>query len=100
MTGPEPAFITSADWAAISGLLAALWQILGSVFGFGGSMLLAHGMIPSLVSSRDLPAELGKRVRPPLYIAGLAFLAMGLYSAYLFVDRLGVITGIYYQGAI
>jgi hypothetical protein len=99
MTGPDPTFITSADWAAISNLLATLWQILGSAFGFGGSMLLAHGMIPSLVNSRDLPASLGKRVRPPLYAAGAAFLVMGLFSAYLFVDRLDVITGIYYRGA-
>ncbi len=99
MTGPDPAFITSADWAAISNLLSTLWQILGSALGFGGSMLLAHGMIPSLVSSRDIPAELGRKVRLPLYITGAAFLAMGLLSAYQFADRLGVITGIYYRGA-
>jgi hypothetical protein len=99
MSGAEPTYITSADWAAISDLLATLWQILGSALGFGGAMLLAHGMIPSLVSSRDLPAYLGKRVRPPLYAAGVAFLAMGLFSAYQFVDRLDVITGIYYRGA-
>jgi hypothetical protein len=99
MTGPEPAFITSIDWAAISDLLATLWQILGSAAGLGGSMLLAHGMIPSLVNSRDLPADLGKRVRPPLYAAGAAFLAMGLFSAYQFSERLDVITRIYYRGA-
>ena len=99
MTGPDPAYITSADWAAISDLLQTLWQILGSTLGFGGSMLLAHGMVPSLVNSRDLPAGLGKKVRPPLYFAGLAFLAMGLLSAYQFADRIGVITGIYNRGA-
>lgn len=99
MTGPDPAFITSADWAAISNLLATLWQILGSAFGLGGSMLLAHGMVPSLVASKDLPADLGKKVRPPLYAAGVAFLAMGLFSAYQFTDRFDVITAIYYRGA-
>jgi len=99
MTGPDPAFITSVDWAATSDLLATLWQILGSAAGLGGSMLLAHGMIPSLVGTRDLPAELAKKVRPPLYAAGAAFLAMGLFSAYQFSERLDVITRIYYRGA-
>jgi hypothetical protein len=99
MTGPDPAFISAADWAAISDLLATLWQILGSAAGLGGSMLLAHGMIPSLVNSRDLSADLGRKVRPPLYLAGAAFLAMGLFSAYQFSVRLDVITSIYYQGA-
>lgn len=99
MTGPDPAYITSTDWAAISNLLATLWQILGSALGLGGSMLLAHGMIPSLVNTRDIPSELGRKIRPPLYLAGVTFLAMGLFSAYQFADRLGAVTSIYYRGA-
>jgi hypothetical protein len=99
MTGPDPAFITSQNWADISDLLMTLWLILGSALGFGGSILLAHGMIPSLVITRDLPADLGRKVRPPLYAAGAAFLALGLFSVSLFVDRLDVITGIYNHGA-
>jgi hypothetical protein len=99
MTGPDPAFITQANWKELSELLAALWMILGSAAGLGGSMLLAHGMIPSLAATRDLPADLARRVRPPLYLAGLAFLLIGLFSVYTFVDRLDVITGIYYRGA-
>jgi hypothetical protein len=99
MTGPDPAFITSQNWADISDLLMTLWLILGSALGLGGSMLLAHGMIPSLVNTRDLPADLGKKVRPPLYAAGVAFLALGLFSVTLFVDRFDVITDIYNHGA-
>jgi hypothetical protein len=99
MTGPDPSFISSTDWAAISDLLATLWQILGSAAGLAGSILLAHGMIPSLVASRDIPVDLGRKVRPPLYFAAAAFLTMGLFSAYQFTDRLGVITGIFYRGA-
>ena len=99
MTGPDPAFITSQNWADISDLLMMLWLILGSAMGLGGSMLLAHGMIPSLVNTRDLPADLGKKARPPLYAAGATFLALGLFSVYLFVDRFSVISGIFDHGA-
>ena len=99
MPGPDPAFITSADWKNVSELLAALWLILGSALGFGGSMLLAHGMIPSLVSTRDLDAGVARRARPPLYVAGLAFLALALWSVLTFVDRLDAITNVYYRGA-
>jgi hypothetical protein len=99
MTGPDPAFITSQNWAAISDLLMTLWLILGSALGLGGSMLLAHGMIPSLVETRDITADIGKKVRPPLYAAGVAFLALGLFSVTLFVDRFDVVTGIYNHGA-
>ena len=74
-------------------------MILGSAFGLGGSILLAHGMFPSLADTHDIPANLARRARPPLYAAAAAFLLMGLFSAYLFADRLDVITGIYYRGA-
>ena len=99
MTGPDPAFITQQNWREVSDLLAALWMIFGSALGFGGSMLLAHGMIPSLVNSRDLPREMASRVRPPLYLAAAVFLGLALTSVLLFVDRLDVVTDIYYRGA-
>ena len=95
----DPAFITAQNWAAISNLLATLWMILGSAFGLGGSMLLAHGMVPSLVNTRHLPSDLATKIRPPLYLAGIAFLIMGLVSVFLFVSRLDAVTVIYYRGA-
>jgi hypothetical protein len=99
MTGPDPAFITSSDWKALSELLAALWLILGSALGFGGSMLMAHGMIPSLVATRDMDAGVGRKARPVLYVAGIAFLALALVSVLTFIGRLDAITNIYYRGA-
>lgn len=99
MIGIDPAYITSEHWADISNLLATLWMILGSAFGLGGAMLLAHGMIPSLANTRDIPVDMAAKARPLLYAVGLAFLLMGLFSVYLFVSRLDVITSIYYQGA-
>lgn len=95
----DPAFITSADWAAISDLLATLWMILGSAFGLGGTILLAHGMIPSLADTGDVPVDFAKRVRPVMYGAAFVFLLLGLFSVVLFTSRLDVISGIFYRGA-
>ena len=99
MTGPDPAFITETDWHAVSQLLFALWLILGSGLGFGASMLLAHGMLPSLASPRDIPASVASRARRPLYGAGAAFLGLALFGVLLMIDRLEVISTIYYNGA-
>ncbi len=99
MTGPDPAFIAEMDWHNVSRLLFALWLILGSGLGFGVSMLLAHGMLPSLAATRDIPAAAAARARPPLYAAGAAFLGLALFGVLLMVDRLEVISTIYYNGA-
>lgn len=99
MTGPDPAYIGSSDWASAADLLAALWFLLGSALGFGASMLLAHGMIPSLAISRDIPEGTARRIRVPLYFAALVFLGLGLYAVTLFVDRLSLISELFYRGA-
>ncbi len=99
MTGPDPNFITSQNWAGLSDLLAALWLIAGAAIGFGASMLLAQGMIPSLAISRDVPHAAARRIRPALYAAAAAFLIVLLFGIALFIDRLGVISAIFYGGA-
>lgn len=99
MTGPDPSYITASDWAAAADLLAALWFLLGAALGFGASMLLAHGMIPSLAISRDIPANVARRIRLPLYAAAAAFLLLGLYAISLFIQRLDLISNLFYRGA-
>ena len=99
MTGPDPTLMTASDWAAAADLLAALWFLLGSALGFGASMLLAHGMIPSLAISRDIPAHVARRIRIPLYAAAILFLLLGLYAISLFVERLDLISDLFYRGA-
>lgn len=99
MTGPDPTLTTASDWAAAADLLAALWFILGAAFGFGASMLLAHGMIPSLAVSRDIPANVARRIRIPLYAVAAVFLLLGLYAVSLFVERLDFISDMFYRGA-
>ena len=99
MTGPDPSYITSQSWAGTSELLAALWLVAGAAVGFGASMLLAHGMFPSLAISRDIPHAVARRIRPALYAAALAFLVLLLFGVALVVDRLDVISAIFYGGA-
>jgi hypothetical protein len=99
MTGFDPTYITTQNWADISNLLATLWMILGSAFGLGGSIMLAHGMFPSLANTRDIPVDMAAKARPLLYAVAAAFLLMALISVYLFASRLDVITSIYYRGA-
>ena len=100
MSGLDPAFITQADWKSMSELLAPLWMIAGSALGLAGSMLLAHGMIPSLAASRDLPPRTAGRARPPLYAAAAVFLVLAVYGVLLLVARLDAITTIFYRGAV
>ena len=99
MTGPDPSIMTASDWEAAADLLAALWFLLGSALGFGASMLLAHGMIPSLAISRDIPSHVARRIRIPLYGAAVVFLLLGLYAISLFVERLEFISTLFYRGA-
>ena len=99
MTGPDPSYITASDWAATSELLRALWFLLGCALGFAASILLAHGMIPSLAISREMPAKVAMRIRVPLYAVALTFLLLGFYAISLFVGRLDVISDLFYRGA-
>ena len=100
MSGLDPHIITQADWKSVSLLLVPLWMIAGSALGLAGSMLLAHGMIPSLAASRDIPPKAAGRARPPLYAAAAVFLVLGLYGVLVLVDRLGAISTIFYRGAV
>ena len=100
MSGVDPAFITQADWKAVSELLRPIWMILGSGLGLAFSLLLAHGAIPSLATSRDIPQATAARARPPLYPAAAVFLALALFCVTVLIDRLDVVSTIFYRGAI
>ena len=93
--GDIPRYITSADWANLSRLLFPLWRLVGGVFGFAGSMLLAHAVIPSLATSRDLPDPRLVKLRPPLYLGAALFLLLAIFAVTLIVDRVGVLREIF-----
>ncbi|MBI2918706.1 MAG: hypothetical protein HYY01_12055 [Chloroflexi bacterium] len=71
----DPGIVTGDSWAGISDLMRALWLLLPLVVVFGGSLLLSLAVIPSLVTSGELPAR-AEKLRAPLYfVAAVAFVA-------------------------
>ena len=85
MTGPDPSYITLENWDALSKLLSSLWLLTGAALGFGASLLLAHGMIPSLAISKDIPHGIARKMRAPLYGVALLFALLISYALYLFI---------------
>ena len=73
-----------SDWVAISWLVAHLWVTVLVMLGTAACYVVAHGFIPSLVYTGDIPPEMGRRVRLPLYgvaAAGMVFVLAIVTSA-------------------
>lgn len=68
-------------------MLIWLWCFVGSMIMFAGNLLLAHGIIPSLVSSRDLPMRYA-RLRPILFAVSGLFLILAIVCFVSFVVSL------------
>lgn len=82
----NPAEPTSVQWEAINTGLIFFWAFVVSSIVFAASFLLAHGMIPSLVSTRQLPVR-ALSVRPVFYVlALLALIAAGLSFANIVIN--------------
>ena len=73
----NPEVITTEHWADISTMLRFLWLYWLFIIGFATNMLLAHALIPSLISSRQLPSSVA-RIRPLLYMGALGILAIAI----------------------
>ncbi|MBI2872713.1 MAG: hypothetical protein HYY00_05950 [Chloroflexi bacterium] len=75
---PDPQFITSADWNNLGRLLTMLWLFVAAVVGLAGSFLLAHAVIPSLLTTGELEEWTPRlqRLRPVLYAAAILFLVL------------------------
>ena len=73
-----------AEWIAISWLVAHLWITVLVMLGTAACYAVAHGFIPSLVYTGDIPPDTGRRMRLPLYgaaAAGLVFVLAIVTSA-------------------
>lgn len=71
----DPGIVSHDTWAGISGLMRALWLLVPLVVVFGGSLLLSLAVIPSLVTSGELPTR-AEKLRAPLYVvAAVALVA-------------------------
>ena len=91
----DPAFVTHYNWSEFSKLLIFLWLLVVAVVGFAGSVLAAHGLIPSLAASRDLPDQRLLKLRRPLYGAAAFFVIGAGVIVRLLVSKADVIEDFY-----
>ena len=91
----DPSYITHANWADLGNLLVFLWLLVLVVIGFAGSTLLAHGIIPSLTASGDLPDQGLLKLRPLLYAGAVLLLALVGVLMRLIIPQADVLGDIY-----
>ena len=75
----DPEYINSASWREIGNFLTFIWLILLFNVGFGFNFLMAHAIIPSLVTTGHLPQRLN-RVRRIFYGGAFAALALSAFA--------------------
>ena len=90
----DPEFITSADWARIGNLLHFFWYAVLCSIGFGFNFLLAHAIIPSLVSTGHIPQSVNK-ARRMFYIGALGFLSLVVLNLIIIASKLDTLTVIW-----
>jgi hypothetical protein len=90
----DPAFITNPQWDDISSLLFYLLFVPGVAILLAFTVLLAHGVIPSLIATEHLPAKLD-RVRPGLYLGALALAGAFIFFFVSIATRTDVLKEIY-----
>ena len=74
---PDPIAIGSLEWRELGTLLHNLWFYLLLIATFAVTMLTAHAVIPSLISTGHLPRSAGL-LRFSLTIAAMVILAFAL----------------------
>ncbi len=73
----DPEFLTTEHWSGISTMLRFLGAFWFFIIGFALTLLIAHAIVPSLVSTRQLPLS-AARLRPMLYLGALGILSFAL----------------------
>ena len=81
---------TSEQWSQITTTLIYLWSFVGSMVMFAGCLLLGHGIIPSLVSTRDLPPRYSS-LRQPILIVSAVFLLCAVFGFVNFITHMTVV---------
>ena len=89
-----PARITSGQWSDLTTTLIYLWSFVGSMIMFAGCLLLGHGIIPSLVSTRDLPPQY-KNLRQPILVCSALFLLVAIFCFVNFIVHMTTVYDIF-----
>lgn len=90
----NPSVTTAAQWTEINSGLIWFWAFAACIVVFAAFLLLAHAMIPSLVSTRQLPQR-AMSVRPVMYVVSLAALVAAVICFAYLVTHLSVLFDLY-----
>jgi len=91
-----PAVVTAEQWQQIQQTLIWFWVFLGCIVVFAANMLVAYAIIPSLISTRDLPAKVAA-IRPLLFALAAIFLVAALFAFVNIVNGIQVLYEIWPQ---
>ena len=91
----DPGFITSTAWADIRWFLILLWLLPLPVIGFAGSMLVAHGLIPSLAESGDIKDPRILKLRPVFYGAAAISFVLIIVVVAIGIPWIEMVNGVY-----
>ena len=86
----DPSYVTTEIWHDLSTVLRFFWVYILFIIVFAANFLLAHAIIPSLVSTGHLPQSFN-RVRPLIYIGAFGILTVALLFVVLTLLNIGVI---------
>lgn len=91
---PDPGAIGSFEWSEIGQLLHYLWYYFAVIIAVAFIMLTALAIIPSLVSTRQLPQD-ANLLRFPLIVTGLGLFGLAATLMVYTVDAAQVIAIFY-----
>ena len=89
-----PSRIVNGQWSELTTTLIYLWCFVGAIVMFAGSLLIGYGIIPSLTSTRDLPARYND-LRPIILAISAFFLLVAIFCFVNFVDHMTVVYDIF-----
>jgi hypothetical protein len=81
----DPKALTSSNWNDIHNWLTFLWIYFPLIITFAFTMLVAHGFIPSLVSTKHLPQSANK-IKAPLTVFALSVLGVAMVFMVLAIN--------------
>lgn len=82
----DPKALSSANWNDIHIWLTYLWTYVPLVLTFALTMLTAHALIPSLISTGHIPASAG-RLKLPLTLFAFGVLVAAVVMMVLAINR-------------
>lgn len=91
-----PANLTVEQWQQVQQALIWFWAFLACVVVFAANFLVAYAILPSLISTRDLPTKVGA-IRPILFALAAVFFLAALYSFVNIVQGIQVLYQIWPQ---